>query len=457
MSTSHIEGLPAELQTDILKYLRTKRVLRSRSQAMSTSHIEGLPAELQIDILKYLCTTRALRSLIYASPRYYQVFLAAKESILSEHIKNIISMEAMPDALKASSESRDPPYGLSFRDVEESLARFDEKLLNSIFMEMKLPVSESVRLIKLNNSITYHMEGFAGYTLRNLYVCSMSIDPKLTTTSIDPNSTSETEHIRLQRAFYRVDLFCYVFHSSDKFNHRTHKQIASKAQEAHFLSRLPPWEVEEIACVWHYLRKRLELLFNGFEDNFVKTALEGSHTGLKNVLAAEDREALFKEAHDDSKKHYASQDSVNISHMDGRFFQGGANDFFRNQAKRFSHDKHIEYLASMGLAFLHRLFEADPKEQLQIVLKNTCRRSEVNFLSTALNVYCNKAAERHVGWDDDNTVGEYLRPNRGFQWARTALGTSYPCRHKGGLRSLGYVFWDSSRLRGILGPKEDVP
>ena len=422
---------------------------------MSARHIEGLPAEVQTDILKHLRTTQDLHSLICASPRYYQVFLASRESILSEHTKNIISMEAMPNALIASSESRDPPVGLSFHDVEESLARFGEILL---YMGMKLPVSTSVRLIKLNNSIVYHMEDFAHYTLRNLHVCSTSISPKLTNASIAQNSPSEAERIRLQRAFYRVDLFCYVFHSSDKSNHATHKQIASKLQEAQFLSRLPPWEVEEIACVWHYLRKQLENLFDRLEDNFVKIALEGSHLGIKDALAAEDREALLKEAHDDSRKFYASQESVNISHMDGCFFKGGANDFFRNQAKRFSHDKHIEYLASMGLAFLHRLFDADPKEQLRIVLQNTCRRSEVSFLSTALNVYCNKAAQRHAEWDDDGDIlDDYLRPNRGFQWARTALGTSYPCRHKGGLRSLGYVFWDSSRLRGILGLKEDVP
>ena len=366
-------------------------------------------------------------------------------------------MEVMLDALMASSESRDPPVALSSHDVEEMLTQFEENLLNQFNIKMKLHVSQSVRLIKLNNSIICHIDGFARYTLQNLYICSASIGPKFTTASIARHSFSETEHIRLQRAFYRVDLFCYVFHSPDKFHDKSHKQIASKAQEDQFLSRMPPWEVEEIACVWHYLRKQLEKLFDRLEDYFVKTALEGGHLGIKDALAAEDRKALFKEAYDDSRKFHASQESVNISHMDDCFFKGGANDFFRNQAKRFSHDKHIEYLASMGLAFLHRLFDADPKEQLQIVLQNTCRRSEVKFLSTALNVYCNKAAQRHAEWDDDgNTLGECLRPNRGFQWARTALGTSYPCRHKGGLRSLGYVFWDSSRLRGILGPKQDM-
>ena len=425
---------------------------------MSARHIERLPAEIQTDILKHIRTTRALYNLIRTSRRYYQVFCASRESILWEHAKNIISMEAMPDALRASSEPRDPPVGLSFHVVEELLGQFDEKVLNSFDMETRLPVSMSVRLIKLNKSIIYHMECFTSYTLRNLHACSKAISPKLTAVDIAWNPASETEHIRLQRALYRVDLFCYVFHSSDKSNDKKHKQIASKEQEYRFLSRLPPWEVEEIACVWSYLRNRLENLFNSLEDIFVKTALEGSHLGIKDALAAEDRESLFKEAHDGSKKLYASQESVNISHMDDSFFRDGANYFFRNQAKRFSHEKHIEYLASMGLAFLYRLFNANPKEQLRIVLENTCRRSEVRFLSTALNVYCNKAAQRHADWDDDgDTLDEYHRPNHGFQWARTALGTSFPCRHKGGLRSLGYVFWDSSRLRGVLGPKEDVP
>ena len=366
----------------------------------------------------------------------------------------------MLTALMITSQSRDPPVGLSIDDVASSLREFDECLKRKFHIGMKLDVSQSVPLIKLNNFIIYHIDGFARYTLKNLFTCSTMINDEATPGYIARRSFSKTEHIRLQRAFYRFDQFCYVFHSPDGFHDKSHKQTLATMQEDRFLSSLSPWEVEEMACVWHYLRKELEYLFDRLEDNFVKTALEGDHLGIKDALAAEDHIALNKEALDDSKKAHTSQERVNISYMDGRFFTGESNDFFRNHAKRFSHDKHIEYLASMGLAFLHRLFNANPKEQLQIVIQNTCRHSDVKFLSTALNIYCNNAVRRHHDWyADEKTLSkqpQHVRPNRGFQWARKGLVSSYPCRHKGGLRSLGYVFWDFWRLSGILGLNEDT-
>ena len=369
-------------------------------------------------------------------------------------------MDALPDALVASSESRDPPLGLGTNRVKEFLEylidcsedRADTRL--NIQQELKLSVSKSGRLLKLDNSVRYHTKRFAGSTLPNLMICGKSVSPNITAAGITGIPLSKNEENRLQRAFYRLDAYCYLFHSSEKFNHREHKQIPSKQQEEKFLSYMPPWEVEELASVWHYFRSQLEQLFNALEDKFVKTAF-----GLESedAWAGEDREALFREAYDDSKKYYPSHESANISAMDD-FFAGGANDFFRNQAKRYSHEKHIEYLASMGLSFLHQLFEAGPKQQLRIVLRNTCRRSEVKFLTHALNVYSNKAAQRHAEWSrEDNYYDLSLsQSNTGFNWALKTLSPSFPCRHKGGIRSLGYVFWDARRLKGIMGEKGEI-
>ncbi|KAG6994021.1 hypothetical protein G7Y79_00048g084170 [Physcia stellaris] len=427
---------------------------------MATLNIERLPTEIQTIVLRYMPSTQALYNLIRASPRYYHVFAASKTSILSDLIKTVIHMDALPDALVASSEARVPPLGLATNRVKDFLGdlidcREDgaDTWLN-IQQELKLSVTKSGRLLKLENSVRYHIKRFAGSGLPNLMICSKSISPKITAASITALPLSKNEENRLQRAFYRLDAYCYLFHSSEGLNDREHKQIPSKQQEENFLSYLPPWEVEELASVWHYIRSQLEQLFNALEDKFVKTAF-----GLESedAWAGEDREALFREAYYDSKKYYPSHESVNISAMDD-FFAGGAHDFFRNQAKRYSHEKHIEYLASMGLSFLHQLFEAGPKQQLRIVLQNTCKRSEVKFLTHALNVYSNKAAQRHTEWPREDYYCDLSlsQPNTGFKWALKTLSPSFPCRHKGGIRSLGYVFWDARRLKGIMGAKGEI-
>ena len=425
---------------------------------MATPNIERLPTEIQTIVLRYMPSTQALYNLIRASPRYYHVFVASKTLILSDLVKTVIHMDALPDARVASSESRISAFGLSTNRVKDFLEylidcrehRADTEL--NIQQDLKLFVSNSGRLLKLDNSVRYHIERFSRSALRSLTICGQSVSPKIAAAGITGIPLSKIEENRLQRAFYHLDAYCCLFHSSEKSNHR---KIPSKQQEEKFLSRMPPWEVEELACVWHYIRSQLEQLFNALEDKFVKTAF-----GLENedAWAGEDREALFREAYDESKKYHPSQECVNISAMDD-FFAGGANDIFRNQAKRFSHEKHIEYLASMGLGFLHQLFEASPKQRLRIVLENTCRRSEVKFLTHALNVYSNKAAQRHAEWPcEDNYYDLSLsQPNTGFEWALHALSPSFPCRHKGGMRLLGYVFWDARRLKGIMGEKGEIP
>lgn len=427
---------------------------------MATSDVERLPTEIQTIVLKYMPSTQALFNLIRASPRYYQVFVASKASILSDLVKTVIDIDALPDARVASSESRVLPVGLDTKSVKDSLenligcreARADIRL--SVQQELKLSISQSVPLLKLDNSVRYHIKRFAASTILNLTICGKSVSPKITPAGITGTPLSKIEETRLQRAFYRLDAYSCLFHSSEKPSHREHKQIPSKQQEEKFLSHMPPWEVEELACVWHYLRFQLEQLFNGLEDEFVKTAFS---IESEDAWAGEDREALFKEAYDDSKKYYPSHECANISAMDG-FFAGGAHDFFRNQAKRYLHDKHIEYLASMGLSFLHQLFEASPNQQLRLVLQNTCRRSEVKFLTHAMNVYSNKAAQRHAEWPlvDDYYDEPQFQPNTGFNWALKTLSPSFPCRHKGGIRSLGYVFWDARRLKGIMGEKGEI-
>lgn len=413
-----------------------------------------------MSILTHMASAKGLHSLINASPRYFQVFLASRELFLSALVRSTISLEALPEALVAIAGSRNSPRGLSPDSIQVLLDAHSEHRVH-VHTEIQLAAATSIPLLKLDASIGYHIARYVETTLPTLEGCSQPLSLGVVNPQIRRNPTSKTEHVRLQRAFYRLHLYCCLFHSSDKpgTNDRNHVQTSSNHQEGVFLSKLPPWEVEEIACVWHYFRGQLGKLFDELEDDFIRTAFQGTHLVTKDVLAHEDRKALLKEAYEDSKKYYRSYESVNTSYLDEFFLGNFANTFFRTHAKRFFHDKWIEYLSSMGLVFLHRLFEANVKEQAQIVRANTCCRSTVKFLTCALNIYGDNAVQRHAAWSSGPIASDkpYLSPNEGFHWARMKLAPSFPCRHKGGLRSLGYVFWDMPRLQGIIGPKGDMP
>ena len=86
---------------------------------------------------------------------------------------------------------------------------------------------------------------FAAYAL-NLLSPSGGTTP----TSV---SLSPTEHFRFCRAFYRVELF----HTLDR---RGAFGWGASAHDTHhgFFLRHPPWENEQLCCVYEYLRIRLD-------------------------------------------------------------------------------------------------------------------------------------------------------------------------------------------------------
>lgn len=64
---------------------------------------------------------------------------------------------------------------------------------------------------------------------------------------------SETEHSRLARAFYHMELYGDLFYEREAF----HDSISPEGQPTLFLQRLRDWELEELLCVRSYLLERL--------------------------------------------------------------------------------------------------------------------------------------------------------------------------------------------------------
>ena len=434
--------------------------VRTDCTDMATNNLERLPPELQTAILLYLPSTESLYNLIRASPRFHKVFNISKEVVLSQMVYTVVGLEALPDALAAVTGPRGTPRGLGLTYLEKIIDIQTGYRVSIDKMEC-LPISTSLDLLRLEKSIKYHMARFTRYAQSNLSTCSQSVRPnnQLAVVCVRRDPLARTEEVRIRRAFYRVDLYCYLFHSSDRRsnNERHHVQIPTKHQEAVFLAKIPPWEVEEMACVWHYLRHELEKAFDDVEDYFVDNAFRGTPLEAAAAVATlkNDRKEVDWEIYS-SHKFYDKPGTI-PGHMD-KLFPEGAYDFFRSISKRVTHDRHIEYLASMGLAFLRSLFEAKIEQQKETIL-NINPRQIPKFLTSALSVYGTKATERYDAWDtgwyDEDGDENCEAPNEGFKWAM-AFSPTYPCRHRGGIRSLGLVFWDTRRLLGILGPKRDV-
>lgn len=87
-------------------------MMSSRNESDKSTHLELLPAELQCQILMYIPNMQALRALLGASPRYFQVYRACREKVLSHVSWNHITPTAVPIALDALEQRVSRKHGL---------------------------------------------------------------------------------------------------------------------------------------------------------------------------------------------------------------------------------------------------------------------------------------------------------------------------------------------------------
>ncbi|KAI9875610.1 MAG: hypothetical protein M1830_008208 [Pleopsidium flavum] len=407
--------------------------------------LERLSPELQRLVLLQLPSFQSLHSLIQASPQYYQIFAASKERILSAVIKRIIHPDALPDALAAVRASFFEPRGpnretaLSFIDS----LRHDRKIDHS---KKLLPLSTSISLCQLHRSIEYLVYDFTQRTSPVLkqYSQSLGLTHHSEASEGEGPPLSSIEEARLQRAFYRVELYGHLFYTDPGA-----RESMRALEQAHtFLAEFPPWQIEELACIRDYISRRLAEAFDQAEDHFVKTVLaEGDdqdHNHDTKSLAPAENDNDDKDNEDDEDN---EDDLVGPNRFDLD------DDFFSKSTKVSYHDTYMEYMLSLGLPFLHHLFKKNGAELMQSIVVNV--RYGGDFLTTALKAppkrtvtYVMEEIARDNGVKLKFYGDDAKEPNEAWLWSNDfAPSVSWNSLCTQALRHWGYVFWDRSRLR----------
>ncbi|KAI9790099.1 MAG: hypothetical protein M1816_005569 [Peltula sp. TS41687] len=354
------------------------------------NHLEKLPPEVQTMILWQLPSIESLYSLIGASPRYCQLYFASKDKILSELIPRLIQPEIFVDALAAVK--------VPSLDVEEAenVAKFMR-----VFVEdgrkvdhstVPLPPSTVQSLVRIHRSVEYLVEECFQHKFATLESCRESI-------GLSPSSEpvprlyaemSVTEEGRLQRAFYRLEIYRHLPYSVRTANPTRFKPDWTGTDCAIYM--FPPWQVEELSCVYQYVKSRLADVLVGVDPRLIKYT-----------------------------KHAC-----------------------------------IEHMASLGLTFLRRIFRAKGEQRAKLLKENCKSSPDfltkiLNREGTPTvdeggsgNTY----SKLRFDGDDLN------KPNHAWLWAYDdkPVGTRLP----GSSEFLGHwgaVIWDGSRLKasGILG------
>jgi hypothetical protein len=244
---------------------------------------------------------------------------------------------------------------------------------------------------------------------------------------------SWTELARLQRAICRYDI-CQTLSHHPGYRHDRWECRVEICDPSLLLVDASPWEIEEVACIWQFMHKQLDNIFDKLEDALLESIVARSYTDPSGDMIH-------------SIPNPQTQDEVALRHP----FDLGRENFIFSTCGRIFQTEHIAFLASRTLPFLQTLFESDTDRQRRLILKY--QQNELDHLGNFLEdrgprtrpiISALIFSRPVVSFEGDKLSA------RNLAWLRVAQirGTEYfglPCNYN--LRDWGYVFWDECNLR----------
>jgi hypothetical protein len=236
---------------------------------------------------------------------------------------------------------------------------------------------------------------------------------------------SETELVRLKRAVLRFELYCRLFPIDPYGNGSSH--YSATEQFDLFISRLPPWQVEEMTSIHHYYGSIVEEVVARIGEDFVE-AVHAS-PGLVQL--------------DPGTEPSEEEDMEPFKYFDLTDMT------FWSELESPSVPDFISYITSLGLGFIYSLTQADNAGQTKLIQhSSTVRR---NFLPETLSESRGMGATIDVKKPQNIRGNDPTHANFGYWSFKRASEKSYLKVNKCGfvkwhLRGLGYVFWDSERF-----------
>ena len=205
----------------------------------SSSLLENLTLELLQYIVGLLPDPSSLCSAILASSTMYNAFIQVEVPVTSQVVRNLIDVDVLPEAAAAWKSSH--------------LAGFTRNLLQNFVDDQLRPrqapplswtLSEALSLNDLQRHVEHFSLDFASRVSKKLFESSDS-------NTMPWNFPTPSEHRRIQRAFYRFEIYCNLF------RFRKPPAFDINEQRTVFFSRFSPWVNEQLGCVHDYLFYKL--------------------------------------------------------------------------------------------------------------------------------------------------------------------------------------------------------
>ncbi|MCJ1249618.1 hypothetical protein MMC30_006844 [Trapelia coarctata] len=219
------------------------------SQAPFTSctselSLVSLPHEIRVAIFSFLPDVSSVKALALTCSLFLHTFGSAESVVLDSVLRAQIDPGLWSLVLTVLDSSSLEPW--SREGVLRCLTEPDNKRV-----PRQCTSWEALALSELQKHVQFFADDFASSALA----------------TASPNQASPMEMHRIQRAFYRFELYCNLFRSRKGFRE---ERFSAQEQRDHFFAKFCPWEIEQLACIHDYLFERLCLPFNEVAEHDIE-------------------------------------------------------------------------------------------------------------------------------------------------------------------------------------------
>lgn len=395
--------------------------------------LNSLPLEVLMHILESLTSPCDLVSLLKASAPCHAAYKLAQPVILESIIRNAFRPEALPHALAVL---RALDMDMRTRESEDR----DTFISNCLgACDFSCPTEIDLKtLCRFYTRISFFIDDYASHAISlpdNLYN-NFSL-PQSSTLAASP--LSDSERARFERAFLRYDVYCMAFPPrTNSYFAALSARFEAPTQLEDFLSRLKPWEVEEMSCVHFYFTSLAAESKQKLDDQLVSAAF--SAPGARTKLGWCDATIKSFEPLTGTVR-FKDLDLTNLS-----LFSEGDHPFTVYDLP--------DYMASLGSSFMYSLHTADNDERTNLI--RDIRPPQRDFLPEALEQPRNRRSTPgdtrapHPDEDDDDP----LIANEGYRRLQHVdrldqVVYYLPIKRETNLcsrRDRAFVFWDRKRF-----------
>lgn len=213
-----------------------------------------------------LADFEALCSLVHASPVFREQYLLDRRTILSTVFETMLGNVTVEACARYQ--------GYLFGSASWTYPQIDEKL--ELFLETwkarTSPCDYSMSVEQFDGddvaAMTLFHQKFVKPFVRGYTSWALANLNKHLGTEIQHKPLTQTEETRIMRALYRYQLCCHMWGRADGDLGRQHwGSDKANLYVEDMLDSIEPWEVEELICVYAFVKAKLDETFTTIQDD----------------------------------------------------------------------------------------------------------------------------------------------------------------------------------------------